>query len=148
MATLGVQGHESRVGSPSRAHWTINSPEAPDAWLVCDGRRVGPVSVAASSLERSHGLLGRDSVDGALLLQPAFVVHSFGMRFPIDVAFCDRHLRVISVITMPPRRLTRPRLRTWAVVEAQAGAFGRWRLSTGSRLAVEPDNSVEVGEPD
>ena len=129
-----VQG---RTGFEVAMRATLAAITSTYAWLLCDGRRVGPVTVAASSLERSHGLLGRERMDGALLLQPAFVVHSFGMRFPIDVAFCDRRLRVIAAITMGRNRVTRPRLRTWAVVEAEAGAFRRWQLGAGSRLGVE-----------
>ena len=109
----------------------------PTSWLVCDGVRVAPVTVPASSLERSHGLLGRDSVEGALLLRPAFVVHTFGMRFPIDVAFCDRRLQVRAVMTMGRNRINRPRVGTSVIVEAQAGAFNRWRLMPGSHLGVE-----------
>ena len=42
-----------------------------------------------------RGLLGRDGIDGAMLLRPARSVHSVGMRFPIDVAFCDQDLVVV-----------------------------------------------------
>jgi uncharacterized membrane protein (UPF0127 family) len=101
--------------------------------------RVAPVTVPGSSLERSHGLLGRDSVEGALLLRPAFVVHTFGMRFPIDVAFCDRRLHVRAVLRMARNRVNRPRLGTSVIVEAQAGAFTRWHLGRGSRLDVEDE---------
>jgi uncharacterized membrane protein (UPF0127 family) len=97
------------------------------------------VTVPGSSLERSHGLLGRESVEGALLLRPAFVVHTFGMRFPIDVAFCDRRLHVRAVVTMGRNRFNRPRLGTSVILEAQAGAFTRWRLGPGSRLEIEDD---------
>jgi uncharacterized protein len=114
------------------ADWVITS-----SWLVCNGLRVAPLAVAALPWERSRGLLGRDGIDGAILLAPAFVVHTFGMRFPIDVAFCDRDLRVIGVATMGRNRLSRPRIRARAVVEAQAGAFGGWQLRAGSRLGVE-----------
>jgi uncharacterized membrane protein (UPF0127 family) len=95
--------------------------------------------VAALPWERSRGLLGRDRIDGAILLDPAVVVHTFGMRFPIDVAFCDRQLRVLAVVTMRPQRLSRPRLGARVVLEASAGAFGGWQLSTGSQLSVDDE---------
>jgi hypothetical protein len=101
---------------------------------------VAPVRVATLPWEVSIGLLGRDRVDGAVLLETAFLVHTFGMRFPIDVAFCDRGLQVIDVVTpMGRRRLARPRLRARMTVEAGAGAFADWRLVPGSRLTVEDD---------
>ncbi len=103
-------------------------------WLVRGGQRVCRVEVARSLRDRSRGLLGRDGIDGALLLQPATSVHTFRMRFALDVAFLDRELRVLRVVTMPPNRLGRPVLRARSVLEAEAGAFARWGLRRGDRL--------------
>ena len=68
-----------------------------------------------------RGLLGRPGPGGALLLRPARSVHSMGMRFPIDVAFCDRELVVVRTVCLPPGRVTRPSLRSGCVIEAEAG---------------------------
>jgi uncharacterized membrane protein (UPF0127 family) len=81
-------------------------------------------------------LLGRDQLDGALLLRPASSVHTIGMRFPIDVAFCDRQLVVLDVVTLAQHRVARPRLRARSVLEAPAGAFARWGLVRGSQLGI------------
>ncbi|MGW5633895.1 DUF192 domain-containing protein [Streptomyces sp. NPDC003832] len=94
-----------------------------------------PLEIASSYRARTRGLLGRDSVDGALLLSPANSVHTFGMRIPIDVAYLDRRLRVISVRTMQPGRLGLPRLRARHVLEAEAGAMAAWGIRVG--VAVE-----------
>ncbi|WP_225632117.1 DUF192 domain-containing protein [Streptomyces solaniscabiei] len=102
-----------------------------------DGNAVTvPLEIAASYRARTRGLLGRDSMDGALLLSPANSVHTFRMRFPIDVAYLDRRLTVIAVRTMPPGRLGLPRLRARHVLEAQAGAMAGWGVRVGVR--VEP----------
>ena len=61
------------------------------------------------------------------------------MRFPIDVAFCDRNLVVLDMVCLNPFRLTRPRLRSHSVIEAEAGAFARWRLEVGDQLEVQGD---------
>lgn len=90
--------------------------------------------VAASYRARTRGLLGRDGVAGALLLTPASSVHTIGMRFPIDVAYLDRRLRVLAVRTMPPGRIGRPRLRARHVLEAEAGALAGWGVVKGVRL--------------
>lgn len=94
-----------------------------------------PLEIAVSYRARTRGLLGRDAVDGALLLSPANSVHTFGMRMPIDVAYLDRGLRVLAVRTMPPGRLGRPRLRARHVLEAEAGAMARWGLRAGVRVS-------------
>ncbi|BCM69190.1 MULTISPECIES: DUF192 domain-containing protein [Streptomyces] len=96
-----------------------------------------PLEIAASYRARTKGLLGRDAVDGAMLLSPASGVHTFGMRIPVDVAYLDRRLRVIAVRTMPPGRLGLPRLRARHVLEAEAGAMAGWGVRVGVRVAVE-----------
>ena len=96
-----------------------------------------PLEISASYRARTKGLLGRDSIDGAMLLSPASGVHTFGMRIPIDVAYLDRHLTVLAVRTMPPGRLGLPRLRARHVLEAEAGVMAGWGLRVGVRVTVE-----------
>ncbi|WP_324796800.1 DUF192 domain-containing protein [Streptomyces cyaneofuscatus] len=98
------------------------------------GAREVPLRIAASYRSRTRGLLGRDGVDGALLLTPAGSVHTFRMRFAIDVAYLDRKFTVLAVRTMEPGRLGLPRLRSRHVVEAEAGAMERWGVRPGVRL--------------
>ncbi|MFF3344287.1 DUF192 domain-containing protein [Streptomyces sp. NPDC002779] len=96
-----------------------------------------PLEIATSYRARRRGLLGRDSVEGALLLSPANSVHTIGMRMPIDVAYLDRRLRVIAVRTMKPGRLGLPRPRARHVLETEAGAMAGWGLKVGARVEVE-----------
>ena len=106
-------------------------------WLCRDGEVLASIEVASSFGSRLKGLLGRDGMDGALLLKPAMSVHTIGMRFPIDVAYCDRELRVLSTATMRRYRVGVPRLSARCVIEAEAGAFERWRLQIGDVLKIE-----------
>ncbi|MEV5355167.1 DUF192 domain-containing protein [Streptomyces sp. NPDC086081] len=101
-----------------------------------DGDVRVPLEIAVSYRARTRGLLGRDSVDGAILLSPANSVHTFRMRVPIDVAYLDRRLRVIAVRTMRPGRLGLPRLRARHVVEAAAGVMREWGVREGTRVEV------------
>ncbi|MGX1132849.1 uncharacterized membrane protein (UPF0127 family) [Streptomyces glaucescens] len=96
-----------------------------------------PLEIATSYRARTKGLLGRDTIEGALLLSPAGSIHTIGMRIPIDVAYLDRHLKVLAVRTMPPGRLGLPRLRARHVVEAGAGVMAGWGVRSGVRLSVE-----------
>lgn len=96
-----------------------------------------PLEIATSYRARTRGLLGRDRVDGAMLLSPASSVHTFRMRIPIDVAYLDRHFTVTAVRTMKPGRLGLPRLRARHVLEAEAGAMAGWGLRPGARVTVE-----------
>lgn len=103
-----------------------------------DGERGAeiPLRVAARYRARSKGLLGQDGVDGALLITPCGSVHTFGMRFTIDVAYLDRKFRVLAVRTMKPGRLGLPRLRARHVIESEAGAMAAWGLLPGTRVRV------------
>ncbi|MFJ4468923.1 DUF192 domain-containing protein [Streptomyces sp. NPDC089424] len=104
--------------------------------LVVHGGATVPLEIAASYRARTRGLLGRDAVEGALLLSPANSVHTFRMRMPIDVAYLDRGLVVLAVRTMPPWRLGLPRLRARHVLEAEAGGMAGWGVRAGVRVEV------------
>jgi uncharacterized membrane protein (UPF0127 family) len=86
-----------------------------------------------------RGLLGRRSLepDEGILLRPAGSVHTFFMRFAIDVLFLDRELVVVGI---------EPELRPWrtsgrrgakSVVELAAGECARRGVVVGDRLAVD-----------
>ncbi|MCC2279580.1 DUF192 domain-containing protein [Streptomyces sp. ET3-23] len=110
---------------------------AADPQLDVTGGASGiPLEIAASWRARTRGLLGRTGVDGALLLTPAGSVHTFGMRFALDVAYLDREFTVLDVSRMPPGRLGTPRFRARHVLEAEAGAMARWGVRPGARLLI------------
>ncbi|HEX4867294.1 MAG TPA: DUF192 domain-containing protein [Acidimicrobiales bacterium] len=104
------------------------------SWLLRDGEVLASLEVASTRAARRKGLLGRDGIEGALLLEPARSVHTFGMRFPIDVAWCDRQLRVLRTATVVPNRTTRAVLKAHSVIEAEAGSFAHWGLGVGDQL--------------
>ena len=65
------------------------------------------VPVAHSPLARLLGLamLERERAGAGLLIPSCRSVHTFGMRFALDVVFLDEELRPLAVRTaMPPRR--------------------------------------------
>nr|WP_323379553.1 DUF192 domain-containing protein [Streptomyces durbertensis] len=111
-------------------------PPDGEAVLVAGDARV-PLEIAASPRARARGLLGRRGIVGAMLLEPACSVHTFRMRFPIDVAYLDRDFTVLAVRTMPPGRLGLPRFRARRVLEAEAGVMAGWGLAPGARVRVE-----------
>jgi uncharacterized membrane protein (UPF0127 family) len=113
------------------------------AWLLREGDVLASLEVADSRARRRRGLLGRDGIDGALLLRPARSVHTIGMRFPVDVAWCDRDLVVLRTARLGRHRVSRPLLRAHAVVEAEAGAFARWGLAAGDRLELRDEHPDE-----
>ncbi|MFD9031705.1 DUF192 domain-containing protein [Streptomyces sp. NPDC059567] len=102
------------------------------------GRDSLPLEIAASYRARRRGLLGRDGIGGALLITPTNSVHTFGMRFAIDVAYLDRSFTVLDVVTMTPGRLGMIRPRGRHVLEAEGGAMADWGVRPGVRVTVVP----------
>jgi uncharacterized membrane protein (UPF0127 family) len=111
-----------------------DSSSPPARWLVHEDRVLATLEIPDTRRARGKGLLGRDCVDGAMLLRPARSVHTFGMRFAIDVAHVDADLRIVRLCTMRPNRVGRPVWRARGVIEAEAGAFSRWGLGVGDAL--------------
>jgi len=107
------------------------------AWLLRQGEVLASLEVAATPLERARGFVGRDTRDRALLLTPLRVAHTVGVHFPLDIAYLDAELVVVSTCQMAPFRVGRPRRRAHAVLEVNAGAFERWHLCAGDRLEIE-----------
>ena len=106
-------------------------------WLVRDGEVLASLEVASTRRDRRRGLLGRDGMEGALLIRPGTAVHTAGMRFDLDVAFCDEDLKVLETVRMRRWRVGLPRRAAHCVLEAEAGAFDRWRLRPGDQLEVK-----------
>ena len=104
------------------------------SWLLRNGDVLAAAEVAGSLGLRTKGLLGRTGHEGAMVLPHTRSVHTFGMAFAIDVAFCDKDLVVVGVTTMRPWRIGLPRRGGRSVIEAEAGAFERWGLRVGDPL--------------
>jgi uncharacterized membrane protein (UPF0127 family) len=95
-----------------------------DGAVVCPSCRS-----AATFLSRLRGLLGRGGLaEGeGLLIRPASSIHTFFMRFELDVAFLDRDGCVVKLV---------PGLRPWRVTFAR-GARSALELSVGEIVRKE-----------
>lgn len=105
-------------------------------WLLRDGDVLASAELADTFGHRAKGLLGKSSYEGAMVLPRTRSIHTVGMRFAIDVAFCNGDMVVVDVATLAPWRMSLPRRRCRLIIEAQAGAFDRWGLRVGDRLEV------------
>ena len=104
-----------------------------DGEVVCER-----CSVAATAYSRLKGLLGHSGLERGegLLLRPASSIHTFFMRFPIDVVFLDRELGVRKVV---------PELEPWklafargarSALELAPGEAERRGVAAGQRLLI------------
>lgn len=94
------------------------------------------LSLCEGPVERARGLLGRaPPLPGAALwIVPCRAVHTWGMAFPIDVAFLDERGLVLQVApNCLPRRAYADR-RAHSALEFRAGECARLHLRAGERL--------------
>lgn len=97
------------------------------------------VSITETTRERMRGLLDHDRLplDEALLLKRCGSVHTFGMRFAIDVLFLDRHQRIVAIRHDVPKRRMLFNLRATQTLEMPAGTARKHGLAVGAPLAFE-----------
>lgn len=121
--------------------------DAPGDSFVLENTRTGGlvaarIETAFDSDSRRKGLMGRDGLAprAALIIAPSNSVHTFFMRFPIDVVYVRRDGEIIKVRhVMPPWRVSGA-LGAFAVIELAAGTARKAELRAGDRLAVRSAN--------
>ena len=98
------------------------------------------VEVANHSAARRKGLLGRGclSAGEGLWIIPCESVHTFGMRFPIDLVYLDRNKTVKKVRSaVPPWRLSAC-LSAHSVIELASGTIRSTETCPGDKLEFSP----------
>ena len=96
--------------------------------------------LANTALKRLRGLIGRQALapNEALWLRPCNGIHTFWMRFAIDVIFVDRQLRIVKLVeNIRPFRLTLPAAQAASVIEMPAHTISQHNLRCGDELRVE-----------
>jgi len=108
------------------------------AALIKDGVILIPhVELATRWWQRMRGLLGRRGLppQHAMYLAPAPSIHTFFMRFAIDLIFVTRELRVIRIVRgVRPFRLVSGGLRAHGVIELESGWLPADAVAVGERL--------------
>jgi hypothetical protein len=94
------------------------------------------IEVADSARKRNKGLLGRErlSLGGGLWILPCQAVHTFGMRFPIDLVYLDSKKRIKKLRSeAPPGRLSAC-LFAHSVLELPPGTIRATQTQLGDTL--------------
>lgn len=94
-------------------------------------------TLANTLAARTKGLLGRDGLNEgeALIIDPCNSIHTFFMRFPIDVAFVDSSGVIVRQIeNMKPWRMSGIYFRARRVVEFPAGLLEATATREGDML--------------
>jgi uncharacterized membrane protein (UPF0127 family) len=95
------------------------------------------VEIALDSASRKRGLLGRTSLapGHALVIAPSNGVHTFFMKFPIDIVFVARDGTVVKIAPAVKASRIAFAWRGFAVIELAAGAADAVALAMGEKIA-------------
>lgn len=98
------------------------------------------LEVANTGPKRSKGLLGRDGLDtgGGLWIIPCESVHTFFMRFPIDLVYLDRRNRVRKVRSAVGPWKVSACLSARSIIELPAGVVVESQTQKGDVLDFSP----------
>ena len=99
------------------------------------------VHLADTPHSRRVGLLNHENLEQGegLWIFPTQAIHTFGMKFSIDVVFLDSSLSVKRVYqSLPPSRLTRFVWRAKSVLELPSGSLAGTGTAVGDKLQFSP----------
>jgi hypothetical protein len=110
--------------------------------LKKDGSIICTAEVTASFLKRALGLMFRKELEkdrGLLirfspLLKSRAAIHSFFMRFPIDLIFFDERLCVVELATLKPWQFYTPKAVSSGVIEVNASTISEKNIEVGDEL--------------
>lgn len=96
--------------------------------------------LAVTMNQRLKGLLGRNSLglNEALILKPCSSIHTFFMRFSIDVLFLDKDMQVVKIIQdMSPNRLGQIIWRSHMAIELSSGKISQTNTEVGDTIELK-----------
>jgi uncharacterized protein len=126
--------HSTTASSPSPA------PRLQIANLTRQTELANCAELADHGAARNKGLLGRTSLPpgAGLWIVPCESVHTFFMKFPIDLVYIDRNKRVKKVRrNVGPWRLSAC-LSAHSIIELPAGVVERTETTPGDQLQISP----------
>jgi len=96
--------------------------------------------VADTPSSRAKGLLGRTGLDQgeALILDPCSSIHTFFMKFSIDVLFLDKQNKVVKIAkNLKPGRLFGTILKGKLCIELPVGIIDKTGTGKGDQIFLE-----------
>lgn len=114
-----------------------------NTWLATTVRK------ADHFLTRLVGLLRRTSLgpEEALWLIPSKGLHTFGMRFPIDVIFLNGDNKVIHTVRdLAPNRISRLQFRSRSILELPQGSIQKSATAVGDQIEILLAESSEMDD--
>jgi uncharacterized protein len=101
-----------------------------------DDRVIQNISKTTNFFERMCGLLTKPPLkeNEGLLISPCSSVHTFGMRYPLDLVFLDKQWIIVKIVeSLKPYRMSLSGSASM-VLELAANNIERLQLATGQQL--------------
>jgi uncharacterized membrane protein (UPF0127 family) len=107
------------------------------------------VRLAATHWSRFRGLMGTDAArfpaGEGLWIVPCHGVHTFAMRFPIDVVYLDRGKVVVHIEeNLKPWRLAAVRMSAASVLELPGQTLNSTRTAIGDEIEISVEEAAQA----
>lgn len=99
----------------------------------------GVLTVADSFLLSLKGLIGRPRLETGhgLWIVPCQSVHTFWMRFPIDVVFLDKHYKIVHLVeNLKPHRVSKHLSKAKSVIELPISTIKGTGTQVGDEIQI------------
>ena len=104
--------------------------------LIYNLEIIAEIFIADSFIKRFLGFMFREKPHHeAILIKPCNSIHTFFMRFPIDVLFINENMEVVKKIDgLKPGRIIMPQKKCKMVIEGKVGIFKN--IKVGKKIIV------------
>lgn len=95
------------------------------------------VVIADSFFSRLKGLMGKNTIkdDEGLLIRPCNSIHTFFMKFNLDIAFIDKNFIVLEIYRdLAPNKLSKIYKKSKFVIESKTGSL--YKLKKGEQIQI------------
>ena len=103
-------------------------------------KKISAIKIADSPISKGLGLIGRKGFReyNGMLLKNANAIHTFFVRFPIDVVFLDRDFKVLKIVEkLSPFRFSPIVWKAKHILELPQNSIKSHSLKVGDKLALE-----------
>lgn len=93
---------------------------------------------AKNPLSRGIGLIGKKEIspDECLIIRPCFSIHTFFMKFAIDVLFVNSENEIIAIFQdVKPNRVLPIKLHSAFVIELKSGTVASKKIELNDRIS-------------
>lgn len=106
--------------------------------LVYESEIIAKIFIADTPLKRLIGfMLHKKPHHEAILITPCNSIHTFFMKFPIDVLFISENMEIIKKLdNLSPGNVIFPQKNAKMVIESPAGLFKN--IDKGMQIKIEP----------